>query len=67
MTSSLVGSEMCIRDRLYIVRDPRSIVEVAPHAVVATHSDWQINEVVVKCDIARVDIGIADTHPKPAQ
>eukprot|EP00975_Prorocentrum_lima_P048574 10162420-Prorocentrum_lima.AAC.1 len=52
---------------LYFVPDPRLIAVVADNAVVNSHCNWQISDVVVKCDAAKVDTGVANTHAKLTQ
>eukprot|EP00975_Prorocentrum_lima_P016689 3539572-Prorocentrum_lima.AAC.1 len=52
---------------VYVVPDPRLRAIVAHNAVADTHRNWQISDVVVKCDVAEVDTGVANTHAKLAQ
>eukprot|EP00975_Prorocentrum_lima_P050219 10517920-Prorocentrum_lima.AAC.1 len=52
---------------LYLVQDPRLIARVAHDAAGGAHCNWQISDVVAKCDVAKVDTGVADTHAKEGQ
>eukprot|EP00975_Prorocentrum_lima_P065696 12904911-Prorocentrum_lima.AAC.1 len=52
---------------LYLVPDPRLIAVVNSAADVNTACNRQIRDVVVKCDIAKVDTGAANTHAKLTQ
>eukprot|EP00975_Prorocentrum_lima_P018595 3916002-Prorocentrum_lima.AAC.1 len=48
MTSSLVGSEMCIRDSFYLLRDTKgSGAPITPHAFVAPWSQTGVTPHVV--------------------
>eukprot|EP00975_Prorocentrum_lima_P013339 2832019-Prorocentrum_lima.AAC.1 len=52
---------------LDLVPDRRLIAVIDSAAVVDTHCNWQIGDVVVKCDVAKVDIGVANAHAKLTQ
>eukprot|EP00975_Prorocentrum_lima_P032914 6910530-Prorocentrum_lima.AAC.1 len=52
---------------LYLVPDPRLVAVVDPASDVSTVCNLQISDVVVKCDIANVDTGVANTHAKLTQ
>eukprot|EP00975_Prorocentrum_lima_P062338 12885078-Prorocentrum_lima.AAC.1 len=52
---------------LYLVSHPRSAAAVAENAFVSTHCDWQVSDVVVKCDIAKVDTAMENVHAKQTQ
>eukprot|EP00975_Prorocentrum_lima_P061252 12842885-Prorocentrum_lima.AAC.1 len=52
---------------LYLVPGPRFIADIASDAVVDTHCNWQVSDVLVKCDAVKVDTGVANAHAKLTQ
>eukprot|EP00975_Prorocentrum_lima_P008625 1841568-Prorocentrum_lima.AAC.1 len=52
---------------LSLVSDPvsRAVINSAGAGVtVASHCNWQVNDVVVKCDIAKLDAGMENVDAK---
>eukprot|EP00975_Prorocentrum_lima_P000565 110532-Prorocentrum_lima.AAC.1 len=52
---------------LYLVPDPRLIAVVDPEADVNTLCNLQISDVVVKCDVAKANTGVANARAKLTQ
>ncbi len=50
-----------------MVGDPRSIAVVADDADVSTLCNWQSSDVMVKCDIAKLDTGVENQHANHTQ